>query len=251
MLICLDVHTDLPGDGPASFISQAGTSAIKGGSGAAGIAAVHWLIDRYYETYFKNGNDQQQWAFQYAVWEIGNDYDGSAGSIDIGVGASKPLVDPYFGTDADFINAYQTMYQALVTALPSLPVNYRSQTYTLDLFNNQDPAFQSMVALVERAPAPVAPTAIPTLGQWACSRCRACSPCWHSRGCATHAWRDARPRVRGCVVAARPSRRQTEAAACAKAWMAEPAPGRWNSVTCSSEFLCKSRFVMDHAAMAG
>jgi hypothetical protein len=166
LLICLDVHTDLPGDGPASFISQAGTSAIKGGSGAAGIAAVHWLIDRYYETYFKNGNDQQQWAFQYAVWEIGNDYDGSAGSIDIGVGASKPLVDPYFGTDADFINAYQTMYQALVTALPSLPVNYRSQTYTLDLFNNQDPAFQSMVALVERAPAPVAPTAIPTLGQW-------------------------------------------------------------------------------------
>lgn len=166
LLICLDVRTGLPPDGPTGFLTRAGASAIKGGSGAAGIAAVHWLIDQYYLTYFKNGNSRQQWAFQYAVWEIGNDYDGTAGSISTSVGASRPVVDGYFGSNADFINAYQAMYAAMVAALPTLPASYRSQTYTLDLFNNQDPTFQSMVALVERAPAPVAPTPIPTLGQW-------------------------------------------------------------------------------------
>lgn len=172
LMICLDHNTQLPHNGPTSFFSGVGVGAIKGPAGAAGIAAVHWLLDQYYLTYYKNGGDEQQRALQYALWEIGNDYDGSAASIDFNTGSSHPINDVNSASDPAFISAYQALYQAMAAALPSLPVTYRSQTYTLDFFNNQDPALQSMVALVERAPpVVVAPTPtvtpVPTLGQWA------------------------------------------------------------------------------------
>ncbi|WP_326536050.1 IPTL-CTERM sorting domain-containing protein [Pseudorhodoferax sp.] len=170
LLICLDHGTNMPADGPTSFFSAAGASAIRGPAGAAGVAAVHWLIDQHYLTYYKNGSGQQQRAFQYALWEIGNDYNGSAASIDINLGSSRPATaDVVYPGDPAFIAAYTALYQAMVAALPSLPVTYRSQTYTLDLFNNQDPTLQSMVALVERAPVVATPTVtpVPTLGQWA------------------------------------------------------------------------------------
>ncbi|WP_326533819.1 IPTL-CTERM sorting domain-containing protein [Pseudorhodoferax sp.] len=168
LLLCVDVTTALPPDGPIAYTDGAGASALRGGSGAAGIAAIHWLFDQYYAVYFKNGSSQQQWAFQYAVWELGNDFNGTVGSLNTGVGASRPAVDGYFSADPDFIAAYQAMYQAMVAALPGLASSYRSQTYTLDLFKSTDPAQQDMVALVERAPPVVAaPTPIPTLGPWA------------------------------------------------------------------------------------
>lgn len=171
LLICLDHATNLPPYGPASFLSGVGTGAIRGPGGAASVAAVHWLIDQYYLTYFKNGSPQQQRAFQYAMWEIGNDYNGTAASINFNTGASRPATaDATFPGDPIYIGAYEALYQAMAAALPGLSVNYRSQTYTLDLFNNVNPAYQSMVALVERAPPVVvapAPVAIPTLGQWA------------------------------------------------------------------------------------
>ncbi|WP_377015270.1 hypothetical protein [Comamonas sp. JC664] len=37
-------------------------------------------------------------------------------------------------------------------SLPTLRTSYRSGTYTMDLFRNRDPAYQHMVALIERAP---------------------------------------------------------------------------------------------------
>lgn len=168
VLICIDHTTQLPFDRVTSYFSEAGASAIKGGSGAAGIAAIHWLLDQYYLTYFKNGSGQQQRALQYALWEIGNDYDGSAGSIKIDDGSSRPI-DYADANDPAFIAAYQALYQAMVTALPTLPTTYRSTTYTLDLFNNQDPRWQSVVALIERAPPAVipTPTPVPGLGPWA------------------------------------------------------------------------------------
>ncbi len=168
LLICIDHSTQPPFNRVTSFFSEAGTSAIKGSSGAAGIAAIHWLLDQYYLSYFKYGTGQQNKALQYALWEIGNDYDGTASSISIDAGASHPgdNEDPEFPNDPAFIAAYQTLYQAMKATLPSLPTTYRSTTYTLDLFNNQDPSLQSMVALIERAP-PVPPTPVPSLGQWA------------------------------------------------------------------------------------
>jgi hypothetical protein len=166
LLICVDITTALPPDGPVGFTSRAGASALHGGSGAAGIAAIHWLFDQYYDVYFKNGSAQQQWAFQYAVWEIGNDFNGSVGSLHASAGASQPAIDGYFASDPDFIAAYQAMYQGMSVALIGLPGSYRSKKYTLDLFKNTTPSQQDMVAFVDAAPVPQAPTPIPTLGWW-------------------------------------------------------------------------------------
>lgn len=169
LMICADVTLTYP-EGNVSFVTGAGGTALKGGSGEAGVAAIHWLFDQYYSVYYKNGDDQQRWAFQYAVWEIGNDYTGNVNSISATAGLSRPSQDTYFPSPIAFTAAYETMYQAMASALPTLSSAYRSTTYTLDLFNNSDPAQQSMVALVERAPPPPAvpptPTAVPTMGQW-------------------------------------------------------------------------------------
>jgi hypothetical protein len=167
LLICVDHDRPITPPGPASFVSGAGTSAIKGPGGAASVAALHWLIDQYYQSHIKLGSPMQRLAFQYALWEIGNDYNGTAASIDVVLGSSRPAPSGPGGTE--FIDAYEALYAAMAAALPGLPLNYRSQTYTLDLFNNVDPQWQSMVAIVEQAPAVVTPVAvpIPTLGQWA------------------------------------------------------------------------------------
>lgn len=165
MMICVDVLTALPASGPASFFTNAGGSALKGGSGDLGVAAIHWLVDQYYVTYHKNGNDQQRWAFQYALWEIGNDFNGSVASISASAGDAKPSVDAYFQGQADFENAYQAMYNALQAAVPTLHASYRSKTFTLDLVNNVDPLEQSMVAIVEKAPP--AAVSVPSLSQGA------------------------------------------------------------------------------------
>ncbi|WP_133248018.1 hypothetical protein [Comamonas sp. JNW] len=165
-MICVDVTLSYP-EGAVGYTTEAGGSALKGGSGAAGVAAINWLFDQYYATYFKSGSDAQKWAFQYAVWEIGNDYNGSAGSISATSGLSHPFDDGYKSAEPEFIAAYQAMYQAMTTTLPTLSGAYRSKTYTIDLFNSADPTYQSMVALVEKAPSsPVVttPTPVPSLG---------------------------------------------------------------------------------------
>lgn len=171
LLICIDHRTNMALDGPVTFFSDAGAGAIRGPGGDRSVGAIHWLIDNYYLSHYKNGTGQQKRALQYALWELGNDYDGTAASIDFNSGFShpSPTADVEFPGDAAFIAAYQALYQAMAAALPGVPAGYRSQTYTLDLFNNQDTTRQSMVAIVERAPPVVvsAPVAIPTLGQWA------------------------------------------------------------------------------------
>ncbi|WP_028601184.1 IPTL-CTERM sorting domain-containing protein [Ottowia thiooxydans] len=168
-LICVDHSTQAPFDQTTTFLTEAGGTALKGGSGNAGVAAVHWLLDNYYLTYFKNGTGPQQRAIQYALWEIGNDYNGTVGSINDNAGASRPASGNdvvYPPTHADypaFVTAYQTLYQAMTTAFATLPSTYRATTLTVDLFNNQDPAKQSMAAIIERAPPNVVPTAVPTI----------------------------------------------------------------------------------------
>lgn len=169
LLLCVDVHTKAPDDGPVAFISNAGASTLKGGSGELGTAAINWILDQYYETYFKNGSDKQQWAFQYAVWEIGNDFNGNVSSIDISAGASKPLVDGYFAGDPVFVAAYEAMYSGMTAAIPNLSPSYKSTKYTVDFFANADEAQQDMVAIIEKAPPVIPPTTatpVPTLSQW-------------------------------------------------------------------------------------
>lgn len=170
LLICIDHRTNMAPDGPASFVSGAGTAAIRGPGGARSVGAIHWLIDNYYLSYYKNGTGQQKRALQYALWELGNDYNGTAVSISTTAGSSRPATaDVIYPGDPAFIAAYDALYLAMAAALPGVPASYRSQTYTLDLFDSVNPALQSMVAIVERAPVVVtpAPVAIPTLGQWA------------------------------------------------------------------------------------
>lgn len=172
LLICVDVKTHVPPDGPIAFNTGAGGSALKGGSGELGVAAIHWLFDQYYATYFQSGTDQTQWAFQYALWEIGNDFNGSVSSISDSSGSAVPTTDGYFKDDPSFINAYQAIYSAFATSLPSLSPSYRSTNYTLDLFTNADPSEQNMVAVVHRKPDvtpsnPSVPTPVPTLGEMA------------------------------------------------------------------------------------
>ncbi|MBB6577991.1 hypothetical protein HNP33_002059 [Comamonas odontotermitis] len=164
-MICIDVTKTYP-VGSVSYQSEAGGSALKGGSGEAGVAAVNWLFDQYYATYFKGGSDAQKWAFQYAIWELGNDYNGAISSISATSGLSRPFEDGYKSTDPEFIAAYQAMYQAMTSTLPTLGGAYRSKTYTIDLFGSTDPTYQSMVALVEKPPVPpaaAAPTPVPGL----------------------------------------------------------------------------------------
>lgn len=165
LLICIDHTTQPPFDVETSFFSEAGVGAIKGSAGEKGVAAIHWLLDQYYLTYYKNGTGQQQRALQYALWEIGNDYNGTSASLNPNTGASHPgdNDDVVFPNDPALITAYQTLYQAMVTYLPTLPATYRSTTYTIDLFNNQNPSLQSMVAIIERAPPNVVPTANPSI----------------------------------------------------------------------------------------
>ena len=172
LMICIDHSAKAPFNMQVAFDSGAGASALKGGSGNAGIAAIHWLIDNYFVSYYKNGIGQQQKAFQFALWEIGDDYNGTVGSISATAGTVRVSSESQYDGDPDFIAAYTALYQAMVTTLPTLPSTYRSTTYTLDLFRNQDPKYQNMVALIERAPPPVvappaSPTPVPALGQWA------------------------------------------------------------------------------------
>lgn len=172
LLICIDHSTQPPftyNVDTAQFETKAGASAIKGGSGAAGEAAIYWLLDQYYESHYKPGSTiEQRRALQYALWEIGNDYDGTAASINVAAGSSRPQdedVTDYGGTDqAAFVSAYTALYEAMRTTLPTLPTTYRSSTYTMDLFKNRDPAYQHMVALIEQTPPPnTVPLAEPTI----------------------------------------------------------------------------------------
>ena len=167
MLICIDVDTNLPSNGSAAFFSNSGPSTLKGNSGPKGEAAIHWLIENYYSAYHKNGTHQQSWAFQYALWEIGNDFNGNVASISATAGRANPSIDGYFGSGAaggahpDFVAAYQALYSGLIAALPSLDVNYRSTTYSVDLFANAVPTDQAMVIVVEQPPA-IRITNVPT-----------------------------------------------------------------------------------------
>lgn len=169
LLICVDVNTHVPEDGPVAFEANAGSSALKGGSGAKGVAAIHWLFDQYYESVFQNGGTQGQWAFQYALWEIGNDFNGNIASIDPSLGHSKPVIDGYYAGQLAFVNSYETMYEGLIANLPSLSSGYRSTKYTLDLLRNHDLDFQNMVAVINRPPEIPTPTPspkpVPTLEQ--------------------------------------------------------------------------------------
>lgn len=170
LLICID-HTTQPPftyETPsAQFDTEAGASAIKGGSGAAGEAAIYWLLDQYYLSYYKNGSIEQRRALQYALWEIGNDFDGTAASIDVAAGRSRPSaedVTEYGGTDqAAFVLAYNTLYAAMKASLPTLRTSYRSGTYTMDLFRSRDPQYQNMVALIEAPPPNTVPLAEPSI----------------------------------------------------------------------------------------
>lgn len=163
LMICIDHSAKPPFDMNASFISDAGDSAIKGGSGAAGIAAIHWVIDQYFDMYYKNGTGPQQKAFQFALWEIGNDYKGTASSIDANAGTVRVSSESQYEGNPDFIATYQILYQAMATSLPTVPTTYRSTTYTLDLFKNQDSTYQNMVAIIERAPPNAVPIANPLI----------------------------------------------------------------------------------------
>lgn len=163
LMICIDHSTKPPFDMQVSFFSDAGASAIKGGSGDAGIAAIHWLIDHYFSIYFKNGTGPQQKAFQFALWEIGGDYKGTASSINADTGAVTVSTESQYEGNQEFIDTYKILYQAMAETLPTLPTTYRSTTYTLDLFRNENTAYQNMVAIIERAPPNAVPMAVPLI----------------------------------------------------------------------------------------
>jgi len=167
LLICIDHATDPPFDITSHFETEAGASAIKGPSGVAGEAAIYWLLDQYYMSYYKNGSKEQQRALQFALWEIGNDYNGTADSINSTQGSSRPINDDaavYYGGDqATFTSAYEVLYAAMKANLPSLRTTYRSSKYTMDLFRNADPQYQNMVALIEKEPPNTAPLAEPSI----------------------------------------------------------------------------------------
>lgn len=175
LLFCIDHATNPPfvnfvDPVPiAHFDTKAGASAIKGGSGAAGEAALYWLLDQYYVSYYKNGSVETRRALQYALWEIGNDYNGTAASINIAQGSSRPSLEnvvDYGGSDQlAFVSAYTTLYDAMRATLPTLRRTYRSTVYTMDLFRNRDPRYQHMLALMEKTPPASTAVHVPTLGQ--------------------------------------------------------------------------------------
>ena len=160
LMICIDHSTKPPFDMNVGFFTEAGGSAIKGGSGEAGVAAIHWVIDNYFGKYFKNGTGPQQKAFQFALWEIGNDYKGTAASISATAGSVRTSSEAEYDGNQEFIDTYKILYQAMKDNLPGLPTTYRSTTYTLDLFENQDPKYQNMVAIIDRAPPNTVPIAV-------------------------------------------------------------------------------------------
>jgi|GEM_PF-905588 len=173
LLFCIDHATQPPFTNAADpvpiaqFDTQAGASAIKGASGAAGEAAIYWLLDQYYVSYYKNGSVEQRRALQYALWEIGNDYNGTSTSINVAQGASRPSLEDvvdYGGSDqAAFVSAYTALYDAMRATLPTLRSTYRSNVYTMDLFRNRDTRYQHMVALMEKAPPNTVPLAAPSI----------------------------------------------------------------------------------------
>lgn len=168
LMLCIDYTTHEPA-GHFTFTTQGGAAAIVGAGGVQSVAGIHWLFDHYYASMFVSGTDVQQYAFQHALWELGNDFNGTALSMDENVGVVKPSEDAYFGTgaggpvDPDFEAAYTTLYTAMRANIPGLPSTYRSTTYNLDLLVNHDPAYQNLVVLYTKASQP---TAIPLPVSW-------------------------------------------------------------------------------------
>lgn len=162
ILYCLDVLTHEPVDGEASsFTIDTIGSAFHSGAAAAGIAAVNWLFDTYYEAYNTDGTSATRWAFQYALWELGNDFDGTADSIDATTGQSKPASDTYNLTG--FQTAYETLYSGLIDVVDTLG-DYRSETYTITMLTNDDASYQNMVAFSRDVPETPAPVPLPAAG---------------------------------------------------------------------------------------
>ena len=158
-LICMDETTHEPNDGSVQSYSIDTIGAVfKSGAGEAGFAALNWLVDTFYADYFLSGTDAQQWAFQYSLWEIGNDYTGDVSSISAYADNSRPADDPY-GL-AGFTTAYETIYAGLEQSLGDLDDSYRSSTYTITALLNGDGVYQNMLAITAEAPE-VAPVPLP------------------------------------------------------------------------------------------
>lgn len=162
ILYCLDVLTHEPRDGTtSSFTIDSIGSTFHSGAAAAGIAAINWLFDTYYEAYNTNATSASRWAFQYALWELGNDFDGTADSINAATGKSKPAGDVYHLNG--FTAAYETLYSGLAGVVETLG-NYRSETYTITLLSNHDSSYQNMVAFSREVPETPATVPLPAAG---------------------------------------------------------------------------------------
>ncbi|WP_168797245.1 IPTL-CTERM sorting domain-containing protein [Lampropedia aestuarii] len=172
-LVCMDKTSPGYGNGGTfSFEGKADINVFLGSPnpGEAGIAAMHWLFDNYYENYNDlNVHYLKRRAFQYAVWELGNDYNGDINSIDANNGnvkASGTDEITYYGQL--FHDTTKEIHAAMHQSLVGLPTSYRSKKYDISFLKTTDQPHQSLVAFNVKNTPPLPPTTtpVPTLGEW-------------------------------------------------------------------------------------
>lgn len=161
LMLCLSANVVNPRSGNTySWDAGAGAATLRGGGGSLGIAAVNYLVDTFYATYFTSGDWFETYAFQQVLWELGTDFDESSlDSFDPTTGHAKG--DLYFPDEATYLAAYDTMFTEIAAILPTLSTDYTSQNYTIDFFEGVDTSGVQNFLVISDGPANPAPSPVP------------------------------------------------------------------------------------------
>lgn len=137
-IICFDHHADPPGGAGEQYTFTMGPNVFYHPEAQSrGLDLVNWLVNTSYEASFNPATDfLGSRAFQYVLWKLAHDFDGSnLSTLTFDTGA---IQDPDFG-EADIADALLTMLKTT-----DIPTGYRSQDYFVTFLKNGD-GFQNML----------------------------------------------------------------------------------------------------------
>lgn len=126
-----------------------------------GLAIFNYIFDNYYYTYFAGQSAAKQRAWQMLLWEVAEDYNGSASSISSSNGVVTSQLYGFSGT-----NYASELFGKLKAALYAnlIPDNYKSKNkFDINLLHVVDSGRTQTQDMVVYAIAPI-PAALPLFG---------------------------------------------------------------------------------------